>query len=117
MGRGQQGGNKYILKAGASTLALPRTGLAGWRGSEILNPAAVGGVPRNALGQSSRSTVGQTSADLLEMTDGAERPRGQMVSMKNGRVSMVVGWLIWFLIAFMNIATFVFLGLGLVELD
>ncbi|TVY21663.1 Manganese transporter SMF1 [Lachnellula arida] len=39
--------------------------------------------------------------------------RGQVVSLANSWLTLIVGWILWFLIAAMNVATLTFLGLGI----
>lgn len=45
--------------------------------------------------------------------DSAERQSVETVSLANGWVGRIAGWLIWFIIAAMNVATLTFLGLGI----
>jgi metal iron transporter len=42
-----------------------------------------------------------------------ERRRGLMVSLANNIPTMLAAWIIWFIIAAMNVATLAFLGLGI----
>ncbi|TVY73609.1 Manganese transporter SMF1 [Lachnellula suecica] len=54
--------------------------------------------------------------ETLELTD-AERVEQSRptVSLANGWPILIVGWLLWFIIAAMNVATLTFLGLGIGE--
>jgi len=63
-------------------------------------------------------TEGGASAvtiETLEVAGDVERveQRNPMVSLKNNWATTIVGWVIWVLIAVMNVATLTFLGLGI----
>lgn len=54
------------------------------------------------------------TVETLDSTD-VERveQRGQTDSLANSWLTLIVGWILWFLIAAMNVATLTFLGLGI----
>jgi metal iron transporter len=60
-------------------------------------------------------TETELEASVVTVGDDVERTeiRPPSVSMANGRLTSVVGWLIWILITAMNVATLAFLGLGI----
>ncbi|KAF8854887.1 natural resistance-associated macrophage protein [Acephala macrosclerotiorum] len=65
----------------------------------------------------SKEPVGVSDGILTYATERATWARGGdvegTISLANNRVTTVVGWVIWFIIAAMNIATLTFLGLGI----
>lgn len=48
-----------------------------------------------------------------EVGEGGSEVGGETVDLSSGRVVKWVGWLVWFIIAAMNVATLTFLGLGI----
>ncbi|KAI9048610.1 hypothetical protein LZ554_007442 [Drepanopeziza brunnea f. sp. 'monogermtubi'] len=66
-------------------------------------------------------TEGGTSVATLDTMDSCDTervaPENPKVSLANNWPTLIAGWIIWVIIAFMNVATLTLLGLGVVEAD